>query len=182
MVTIRTLLAVTAMKGWFLYQFDVNNAFLHRDLEEEVYMKLPPGYRNENDRKVCKLNKSLYGLKQASRQWYSKLSSFIIQQRYSQSRADYSLFTNSIHASFTVVLVYVDDIIVAANCMKTINQLKYLLDDKFKIKDLGELKYFLGIEVARSAKGIYLCQRNYALDILSHSGTIGSTPSIIPLD
>lgn len=145
-------------------------------------MKLPPGYRNENDRKVCKLNKSLYGLKQASRQWYSKLSSFIIQQRYSQSRADYSLFTNSTHASFTVVLVYVDDIIVAGNCMKTINQLKYLLDDKFKIKDLGELKYFLGIEVARSAKGIYLCQRNYALDILSHSGTIGSTPSIIPLD
>jgi hypothetical protein len=78
--------------------------------------------------------------------------------------------------------VYVDDIIVVGNCKETINQLNCSLDNQFKIKDLGKLKYFLGIEVARSIKGIYLCQRKYALDILDDSITIGSTPAKIPLD
>ncbi|XP_057953536.1 uncharacterized mitochondrial protein AtMg00810-like [Malania oleifera] len=145
-------------------------------------MELPPGYPNENGRKVCKLNKSLYGLKQASRQSYSKLSNFITHQGYVQSKADYNLYTKAAEGSFTAILVYVDDIIIAGNNMDEIDQLKRSLDDRFKIKDLGKLKYFLGIEVARIARGIHLCQRKYALDILRDSGTIGSTLARIPLD
>lgn len=182
LVKIRTLLAVATIKGWNLFQFDVNNAFLHGELDEEVYMELPPGYSNGDSKKVCRIKKSLYGLKQASRQWYSKLSKFIIEQGYIQSKADYSLFTKSTGNSFTAVLVYVDDIIVAGDCIDTINHLKASLHDQFRIKDLGKLKYFLDIEVARSTQGIHICQRKYALDILSDSGTIGSAPARIPLD
>ncbi|CAI9759851.1 unnamed protein product [Fraxinus pennsylvanica] len=190
LVTVRTLIAVAAARGWYLHQFDVNNAFLHGNQEDEVYMEIPPRYsadqtsepHNNETLKVCKLNKSLYGLKQASRQCYSKLSFFIIEQGFQQSKADYSLFTGSTGDSFTAILVYVDDIIIAGSNVKIINSLKDLLDAKFKIKDLGNLKYFLGIEVARSNKGIQICQRKYALDILSDSGTIGVTPAKIPFD
>lgn len=162
LVTVRTLLAIAAIKGCHLCQFDVNIAFLHGDLDEEVHMQLPPGYStingSGNDRKVCKLHKSLYGLKQASRQWYSKLSSFIIEQGFTQSEADYNLFTKSTSHSFTAILVYVDDVIVAIDCMDTINNLKSSFHDKFRIKDIGKLKYFLGLEVARSDRGIHICQ------------------------
>ena len=83
MSTIRYLIAVVASKRWSLYQLDVNNAFVHGDLKEEVYMQVPQGYGNIRD-KVCKLKKSLYGLKQASRQWFAKLMQKLIKQEYHQ--------------------------------------------------------------------------------------------------
>lgn len=98
-VTIRTLLVVATVRGWDLHQFDVNNAFLHRHLEKEVYMHMPLGYPINGTSKVCKLNKSLYGLKQAPRQWYSKLSIFSTEQGFHQSKADDSLFTKSTRSS-----------------------------------------------------------------------------------
>uniref|UniRef100_A0A2N9FQ47 Reverse transcriptase Ty1/copia-type domain-containing protein n=1 Tax=Fagus sylvatica TaxID=28930 RepID=A0A2N9FQ47_FAGSY len=148
--TVRTLLAVAAVYNWSLTQLDVNNAFLHGELHEEVYMVMPPGFASKGEtHKVCKLNKSLYGLKQASRN----------------------------HGfSFIALLVYVDDILIASNDMESVTKLKNALDAEFKLKDLGNLKYFLGLEVARSSKGISLCQRKYALEILSNSGMLGSKP------
>ncbi|XP_042952178.1 uncharacterized mitochondrial protein AtMg00810-like [Carya illinoinensis] len=145
-------------------------------------MQLPLGFASPNDPRVCKLKKSLYGLKQASRQWFSKLSTSLIQFGFSQGKSDSSLFIKQTANSFMVLLIYVDDVILASDSLEQIAIVKKYLHDSFTIKDLGELKYFLGIEVARSKKGISLCQRKYALDILQDSGLSASKPVAFPME
>lgn len=142
----------------------------------------PPGLTVPTSKTVCRLDKSLYGLKQASRQWNAKLTNFLLQCGYTQSKADYSLFIKSSQGYFTAVLVYVDDLILAGDNIDEIESLKKKLDDKFSIKDLGMLKFFLGFEIARSNKGIVLYQRKYALDLLKDSGLLGAKPSSTPMD
>ena len=179
--TVRTLLATASAQHWSLTQLDVNNAFLHGDLNEEVYMLLPLGFPSKGETNlVCKLQKSLYGLKQASRQWFAKFSSTFIKQGFLQSKSDYSLFTRTQGTTFIALLVYVDDILIASNNVTAVHSFKDSLHAEFKLKDLGNLKYFLGLEVATSAKGISLCQRKYALDVLSNSGVLGSKPVVTP--
>jgi hypothetical protein len=182
LTTVRVLLALAAAKNWFLHQLDVNNAFLHGDLDEEVYMHMPPGFGIKGESKVCKLVKSLYGLKQASRQWFSKFSTTLLTHGFVQSKSDYSLFTRTQGSSFVALLVYVDDIVIASNDSNAITQLTTSLNDTFRLKDLGSLKYFLGLEVARSDKGISLCQRKYALEILQDSGLLASKPVTFPME
>jgi hypothetical protein len=182
LVTVRLLLSIAAIKNWPLHQLDVNNAFLQGDLNEEVYMKLPPGFSHKGKPCVCKLNKSIYGLKQASRQWFSKFSTTLIQKGFHQSISDYSLFTFKSNHTTIFVLVYVDDIIITGNNEDAISDIKKFLAQAFSIKDLGNLSYFLGIEVSRSKKGIFLCQRKYTLDILSDSGMTGCRPSDFPME
>ncbi|GAU20316.1 hypothetical protein TSUD_337970 [Trifolium subterraneum] len=181
MTTIRVLLALAASQNWHLFQLDVNTAFLHGDFNEEVYMKPPPGLTLPHPDMVCKLQKSLYGLKQASRQWNTKLTDTLLHSGYIQSKADYSLFTKHSGAGFTVILVYVDDLVLGGTDMNEINAVKTLLHDKFSIKDLGVLKYFLGFEVARSKTGISLCQRKYTLDLLEDAGLTGAKPCATPM-
>ncbi|MCH82631.1 retrovirus-related Pol polyprotein from transposon TNT 1-94, partial [Trifolium medium] len=178
---IRILMAITASQNWPLFQLDVNTTFLHGDLNEEVYMKPPPGLDLPHPDLVCKLQRSLYGLKQASRQWNTKLTDTLISSGYIQSKSDYSLFTKQSHSGFTVVLVYVDDLVLGGTDMNEITTLKNLLNDKFSIKDLGVLKYFLGFEVDRTSKGISLCQRKYTLDLLTDAGLLGAKPCTTPM-
>lgn len=145
-------------------------------------MTLPPGLNTSNPYQVCKLNKYLYGLKQASRQWYSKLSSFLISLGYSQSQADHYLYVKSNHHSFTALLVYVDDIVLTGDSMAEIHFVKHLMHQQFKIKDLGQLRFFLGFEIAHSKSGIFLNQRNYTLELLEDNGFLASKPSSVPFD
>ena len=181
LTTIRILLAIVAVQNWHLHQLDVDNAFLYGDINEKVYMTLPPGFTTDRHNQVCRLTKSLYGLKQANRQWFAKLSSFLISTGFSQSKYDYSLLTRKTSTTFIVLLVYGDDIILTRNSLSEIEKIKGLLNDSFKIKDLGKLKYFLGLEVARSRKGIYLCQKKYVLDILIETRMLASKLSSTPL-
>uniref|UniRef100_A0A2N9GD76 CCHC-type domain-containing protein n=1 Tax=Fagus sylvatica TaxID=28930 RepID=A0A2N9GD76_FAGSY len=182
MTTVRCLLAVAATQQWIIHQLDVNNAFLHGDLDEEVYMTPPPGYCPKGETRVCRLRKSLYGLKQASRNWFFKLTTVLLDAGFTQSQADHSLFTLVSTTSITIVLVYVDDILVAGNDLSQIETFKHALSTNFKTKDLGPLKYFLGLEVARSPKGIFLNQRKYALDILNDSGQLGARTASFPME
>ena len=126
---------------------------------------------------VYKLVKSLYGLRQTSRQWYAKLLATILQLGFTQSQSDHSLFVYTKGTLFTALLVYVDDIVITGNDPTCVAALKSLLDHKFGIKDLGSLKYFLGLEIARSEKGISVNQRKYALEVLKETGMLGYKPA-----
>ena len=124
----------------------MKNAFLHGVLEEEVYMKQPPGYENPNaPHHVCRLDKSLYGLKQAPRAWFSRLSSKLQELGFLASKADTSLFIYNKSGIIIFVLVYVDDIIVTSSSSKAITSLLQDLGSAFALKDLGDFHFFLGI-------------------------------------
>jgi len=175
------LIAIAAAKDWYLDQLDVNNAFLHGELNEEVYMCLPQGLYTEKPNQVCRLMKSLYGLKQASRQWYAKLTNFLHSIGFIQSAFDHSLFSKKTASSFTVLLVYVDDILLAGKDHEHINEVKQILNSSFKIKDIGQLSFFLGFEVSRTKEGIHMNQRKYALDILANRGMLAAKPCFTPM-
>jgi len=144
-------------------------------------MKVPQGVSSPKSGQVCKLLKSLYGLKQASRQWFEKLTQFIYAQGFVQATFDHTLFTKSTASSFTALLVYVDDIILDGTSLTIFDELKLALHHTFQIKNLGHLKFFLGLEVARSSKGITLCHRKYCLEILEDAKLISCKPVSTPL-
>lgn len=139
LTTVRILLSLSSLQGWYLHQLDISNAFLHGDLYEDVYMQLPLGFGGKGETRVCKLHDSLYGLKQASRQWFIKLSNALREAGFQQSWSDYSLFTRNHKGRFTVLLVYVDDIILARSHLDDISSVKRYLSDKFKLRDMGML-------------------------------------------
>ncbi|KAL1194230.1 Retrovirus-related Pol polyprotein from transposon RE1 [Cardamine amara subsp. amara] len=182
MSTVRTFLSVAAAREWELTQMDVHNAFLHGDLKEEVYMQLPPGFRSGDKNLVCRLRKSLYGLKQAPRCWFAKFRSALIGYGFKQSYSDYSLFTMKKGTAELYVLIYVDDLIVGGNDFKANSDFKAYLGECFHMKDLGSLKYFLGIEVARNKNGIFMSQRKYTLDIITETGLLGAKPATFPIE
>ncbi|CAH9115704.1 unnamed protein product, partial [Cuscuta europaea] len=181
--TIRILLSLASNLDWPLQQLDVKNAFLNGKLEEEVYMSPPPGFEEQYGSKVCKLEKALYGLKQSPRAWFERFTQFIKKQGFKQAQADHTLFMKfSIKGEIAVLIVYVDDIILTGNYCEEIEDLKKKLAQEFEIKDLGELKYFLGMEIARSKKGIVVSQRKYVLDLLHETGMSACRPIDTPID
>ena len=131
---------------------------------------------------VCKLLKSLYGLKQSSRQWFEKLSKLLIQCGFTKSLSDHSLFLKHTNTSTTVLLVYADDIVLAGDSLEEFSSIKHTLDTHFKIKYLGVLKYFLGLKVAHSSLDISICQHCYSLDLLKETGSLGCKPAVTLMD
>jgi len=145
-------------------------------------MQPPPGLHVSKPGQVCRLQRYLYGLKKTSRQWYDKLSSFLISHGYTQSAFQHSLFLKFSTNTIIALLLYVDDVVLAGNDIHEISRITALLDDTFKIKNLGDLKFFLGLEVTRSTSGIHLCQHKYVLDLLSDNGMLASRPASTPMD
>lgn len=180
--TIRVVLSLAVSRGWNLRQLDVKNVFLHGDLEEEVYMRQLPGYEQPTmPNYVCKLDKALYGLKQAPRAWYAKLSKKLSELGFVASKADTSLFYyNKAHATI-FVLVYVDDIIVASSSPDATTILLQELSKSFALKDLGDLHYFLGIEVRNVSDGVLLRQEKYASDLIRRVGMHECKPVNTPM-
>ncbi|KAJ0909110.1 putative RNA-directed DNA polymerase [Helianthus annuus] len=182
MVTIRTVVALAVFFNWSLYQLDVDNAFLHGTITEDVYMKLPQGYYSKNESKVCKLVKSLYGLKQAPRKWNERLTTVLLDFGFKQSKCDHSLFILNKDNVTVFLLVYVDDIVLTGNSVVEIEKIKKVLHDTFKIKDLGILKYFLGIEVLYNKGEVCFSQRKYCLELLNEFGYLGCKPVNTPIE
>ena len=138
-------------------------------------MELPPGFDKGKDvDKVCKPKKSLYGPKQLSRAWFDRFARAVKQQGYKQAQTDHTLFLKHAGNKATMIIVYVDDIILTGDDEDEMARLKKSFANEFEIKDLGQSRYFLGIEVLRNRSGIFVSQRKYILDLLTEIGLLGS--------
>ena len=184
MSSVRLFISIAAMQHWPLYQLDIKNAFLHGELQEELYMEQPPGFVAQGESNlVCKLRRSLYGLKQSPRAWFSRFSTVLVEFGMIRSTSDHSVFyKHTSEGKCIYLIVYVDDIVITGNDQDGITQLKAHLFKHFQTKDLGLLRYFLGIEVAQSSSGIVLSQRKYVLDILEETGMLNCKPVDSPMD
>ena len=167
--SIRTLLSIVAMHDLELEQLDVKTAFLHGELEEDIYMEQPEGFVIPGKEKlVCKLKKSLYGLKQSPRQWYKRFDTFMLSQGFKRSNYDSCVYLKTVNGSTIYLLLYVDDMLIAAKSMSEINELKKQLSNEFEMKDLGAAKKILGMEISRDRPSgkVYLSQRGYIDKVL----------------
>ncbi|WMV34161.1 hypothetical protein MTR67_027546 [Solanum verrucosum] len=167
---------MAVVRHWPPYQLDIKNVFLHGDPEDEVYMEQPPGFvaQGESSNMVCRLRRAFYDLKQSPRAWFGKFSMVIQEFGMVRSEADHSMFyCHSALGLCMYLVVYVDDIVITGNDDEGITKLKHHIFQHFQTKDLGRLRYFLGIEVAQSKSGIVISQRKYALDMILISAKHG---------
>uniref|UniRef100_A0A2N9GIZ9 Reverse transcriptase Ty1/copia-type domain-containing protein n=1 Tax=Fagus sylvatica TaxID=28930 RepID=A0A2N9GIZ9_FAGSY len=180
--TVRTVLSLAISSGWCLRQIDIQNAFLHGTLKEEVFMSQPPGYKHPlYPNYVCKLQRAIYGLKQAPRAWFSRLSNKLLDLGFHGSRSDSSLFIYKTTSLTMFILIYVDDIIITASQPESIDDLLLSLTHEFAVKDLGNLNFFLGIEVLSNPHGIILSQHRYIIDLLHRTKMSEAKPITTPM-
>nr|GEY16982.1 retrovirus-related Pol polyprotein from transposon TNT 1-94 [Tanacetum cinerariifolium] len=184
-------LVVQGNRSIKIVDYDETFAPVAKMITVDVYMYLPIGYVGKRKKvqdsklstsKVCKLKKSLYGLKQTTRQWFAKLSNALLSFGYKRSKANYSLFTTTNPEGFTAVLVYVDDLIITSSDSTQIDLLKSQFRSQFHMKDLGALHYFLGLEVTKADSGLFVFQKKYTLEMLQDVGVLNSRPYKLPMD
>lgn len=169
--TIRLILGAAARKRWNVFQLDVKSAFLHGDLQEDVYVDQPPGFETLDEiDKVYKLKKALYGLRQAPRAWYSKIEGYFQRKGFNKCYCEHTLFVKAEKEGILIVSLYVDDLIYTGNSEEMLEEFKASMKDEFSMTDLGRMKYFLGIEVIQDEEGIFIGQKKYAEDILEKFG------------
>ena len=169
MTTMHIIIALVAYQSWPLHQMDVNNTFLHDDLNEETYIKLLSSMSISTRTDICKLNHSLYGLKQAPKAWFEKSQTTLIVFSLTQSQYDLFPFLYKKPNEIAILLVYVDNIIVTSPDMMTISEIQKLLNSTFYVKDLGQLIYFLRLKVHCRSQGIFFFffyQNKYIQDLV----------------
>ncbi|KAL5754948.1 hypothetical protein ACOSP7_023168 [Xanthoceras sorbifolium] len=184
LTTIRLVLKIVAAENLHLEQLDVKTAFLHGDLEEEIYMRQPEGFKEAGkENLVCRLKKSLYGLKQAPRQWYKKFDSFMSSSGFTRCQADHCCYIKRFDNSFIILLLYVDDMLVAGSDMQEIMNLKRELSKQFAMKNLGAAKQILGMRIKRDTKSgtLLLSQAEYIKKVLSRFNMQDAKPVSTPL-
>ncbi|CAJ2662166.1 unnamed protein product [Trifolium pratense] len=158
---------ISAQKGWKIYHLDVKLAFLNGFLEEEIYIEQPEGFVvKEHEDKVYLLKKALYGLKQAPRAWYSRIDEYLMKLGFVKSLSESTLYIKGDQTNFLVICLYVDDLLVTGSSVEFIQQFKDDMKQVFEMSDLGEMSYFLGMEVEQKNGDIFICQRKYAKDML----------------
>jgi len=180
--TVRVLLALAAHGGWQIHHMDVKSAFLNGDLTETVYVQQPPGFIVGKGDKVLKLNKALYGLRQAPRAWNFKLDKELINLGFVRSKLEYAVYRRTSKNSFLIVGVYVDDLVISGPDVNEISRFKLEMKEKFSMSDLGLLSYYLGIEVKQGRDGITLSQSAYALKILENASMTNCNPCATPME
>lgn len=180
--TVRLILHAATVFKWDIKQLDVKNAFLHGDLTETVYMNQPPGFVDQaNLSSVWKLHKAIYGLKQAPREWFNKFSTFLLHFGFECSLKDPSLFVYYKNGDLILLLLYVDDMVLTGSNPVLIEQLLSSLKTEFRMKDMGKLSYFLGIQAHFHSSGLFLNQHKYAEDLLHTAGMLDCAPMPTPL-
>ncbi|GJV22554.1 retrovirus-related pol polyprotein from transposon TNT 1-94 [Tanacetum coccineum] len=179
---IRIFVANAANKNMMIFQMDVKTAFLNGELKEEVYVSQPEGFVDqEYPSHVYKLKKALYGLKQAPRAWYDMLSSFLISQHFSKGAVDPTLFTQKAGNDLLLVQIYVDDIIFASTNTALCNEFANQMTTKFKMSMMGQMSFFLGLQISQSPRGIFLNQSKYASEIIKKYGLLTSDSVDTPM-
>jgi transposase InsO family protein len=181
--TIRVLLALAAKYDLEIHQMDVKSAFLNGELEEEIYLHLPPGFRDSSNL-VWKLKRALYGLKQAHKSWYKRLRTVFEGLGFTRSEADHSVFFKVEDGTIVIVAVYVDDKLMLSKDQKIIDQLKVKLAAEYDLTDLGEARWILGMEIIRDRDKhtIELSQCRYIESILERFEMGSSRPVATPMD
>nr|GEZ91442.1 hypothetical protein [Tanacetum cinerariifolium] len=183
MEAIRIFLAYVAHKSFTLFQMDVKTAFLHGSLKEDVYVYQPEGFIDaDHPSYVYKLKKALYGLKQAPRAWYEELSMFLLQNHCFKGTIDPTLLIRRFYGDILVVQVYVDDIIFGSTHHRYIQLFSDLMKIRFEISMMGEMKFFLGLQVNQSPYGIFINQSKYVLEILNKYGMESCDPLGTPIE
>ncbi|GKB43175.1 putative reverse transcriptase domain-containing protein, partial [Tanacetum coccineum] len=164
---IRIFLAFASFMGFIVYQMDVKSAFLYGTIEEEVYVSQPPGFVDPKfPNKVYKVQKALYGLHQAPRAWYATLSTFLLKSGYRRGTIDKTLFIKKDKKDIMLVQVYVDDIIFGSTKKSWCDEFEALMKSRFQMSSMGELTFFLGLQVKQKEDGIFLSQDKYVAEIL----------------
>src|SRR3984885_12829257 len=179
---IRMFLALSSFQKFKVFQMDVKSTFLNGDLEEEVYIEQPDGFILGNDPNlVCRLKKALYGLKQAPRTWYYRLDKHLHQQGFSKGSADSNLYIKVENDKLLILVVYVDDIIFGSNEEDMSQSFALVMQKEFEMSLLGELTYFLGLQIQQKEGGIFLSQTKYLKQILKKYGLEDSKPVCTPM-
>nr|GEW70334.1 retrovirus-related Pol polyprotein from transposon TNT 1-94 [Tanacetum cinerariifolium] len=180
---IRLFLAYASFMGFTVYQIDVKSAFLYGTIDEEVYVMQPPGFQDpEFPARVYKVEKAMYGLHQAPRAWYGTLSKYLLRNGFQRGTIDQTLFIKRHRGDFILVQVYVDDIIFGSSNPQLCRELKALIHEKFQMSAMGELNFFLGLQVLQKEDGIFFSQDKYVGDILKKFRYSDVRSSNTPMD